>query len=312
VGGWQPFHCIKAVVEGQASQRRVCRGEHLADLRALLQASLNQLYADCAQLERDVEVSNELCAAARRGRRPPLVPGVPQAASRDFQRMEEESDIEYTQRQLHAVRFHFRDLGLAADESDQAPRVIRERLAELGRLLAEQQVDNTFLLEHAARLAANALHYAPASHVVHAVIGSEAQFGYSYTNPEASWRWVRGHVGLGVKGGFEHVSGTPSPVAFSPAVGVEFQPMFTSNETTQLWFGIGAGLHLGNADKFGFAACPVDPGQRSCSAPLAKAYTALSLFDLIRMQLTFAYALPVAGRQSHYIASPGVGVQFSF
>jgi sterol desaturase/sphingolipid hydroxylase (fatty acid hydroxylase superfamily)/predicted acylesterase/phospholipase RssA len=146
---WSPVSCLSLALEALPPARRgpaeercrvftAAQDKPIRNYRALLQASLNLLYAHCQTGDEPDPTIQPLCHQIRReADAPPAVSAAFDPAR--WRPSEGETDYQYFLRTLGEHGFHFRDLGLAPGQGRQAARLIERRMLDiLDRIAAEQ------------------------------------------------------------------------------------------------------------------------------------------------------------------------------
>jgi hypothetical protein len=309
--GWAPLQCMRAVLDGIGDARERCAGDDLSSFRILLQLTLARLQSHCRALaaeQEDVPLSGR-CAAAAALAPLPRVPGLPAIPEGRLLRGRDEGEVDYVLRVLALYGFRFRDLGLSPQRAGEAPYALRFALGEVVERFVDVQPEGAEALSLATR-ALNLLRYIPPRHIVHVSLGTALEAGYSYTDPRASWRWLRPSVALTAEGFMSWSSSGQTYVALTPFAGVEFEPVGWNGAVTQLRFGARGGYMFSSQDAFATGACDTtDP--RPCSRFLVEGYASLSLFDLARLKVGAYVAPPLrSGEAVYWGLRPTIGVQW--
>ena len=310
---WAPFHCVKGMLEGNAAEAGRCQEPELKDFGILLQTSLDRLYAGCLKLAGDKllgPVAHQHCALAMKNQPPPHVPGV---RAIDSKRLPDESDFDHLLRLLAEYRFHFEDLGLNREDAHKARRRVAARIGQLAKEIGAAQNSGNWMWAAGARVASNSLYYEPASHVLYFTLGNRPTLGYSLTEAYSSWSWFRFQAGIYTDGLYTLLSESHNFFAFTPALGFELQPLPLSTATYQLWFGAGAGYQLSTEDDLAFSDCPADEHLTTapCSGFAVSTHAAVSLYELLRLQVGALY-LPPIDEKGYWAISAGIGFQFNW
>jgi predicted acylesterase/phospholipase RssA len=314
------FACMRAVYDGAPEAEAACRGEDLADFRALLQLSLDQLYDACRAPEERVSRtswSNPHCDRAAAGEAPPLVPGVTPASALEWRQRRDEQDVEYSIRLLAAYGFRFRDLGVPPGRGDLAVARIRMAVGRAGvRLAAAQPAANRGPVGFAAKLAADAVAYAAPERTLHLTMGpAESEVGYSRGFPDSSWMPPGLRLALAV--GFRGVEGAlttndAAPFGTILAAGIEVQPPGNSS-MAQLRLGLRGGWLFAADDDVGASRCEDDGrGVSACTRPVAQAVIGLTILERFRMQLVTEWFPGSSTRKTSWSVAPGIGLELGF
>jgi predicted acylesterase/phospholipase RssA len=318
---WPRLACMRAVYDGLPGAEAACGGEALADFRALLQVSLDQLYARCAKpgaLAGEHLARNPRCERAARGEAPPRVPGLTPARWPERAQRKDETDLTWSMRLLGAYGFRFGDLGVPPGRGDLAVDRIRSRIGSAGAELARAQPwhDRT-PVALAAKVAADTLSYAPPARVLHVATGpTTTEVGLSLGTAESSWlpRTLRVAGAAGVRGLAEMLSSDTRPaLAFSLTAGLEVQPPLPW-VVAQLRFGLRAGWLLARDDAYGQGQCGDDGRTRvsACSRPVAQALVSASLLERLRLQLIGEWYPATRTRSELWSVAPGIGFEWGF
>jgi hypothetical protein len=311
----QRLACMRAVVEALPEAREACRPEALADFRALLQASLDQLYDACAAPAGAPPEpwDNPHCARAAAGAAPPHVPFLAPRAWPDWRRRAGDSDLTYSVRLLAAYGFRFDDLGAHGDGA-LALRRIREALGRAGEALAAVQPGlNRRLVAFGAKVAADQISYLPPRQAYHLTLGpTESELGLSLREPTGTSSQLRvaGVVGLRGLGALLSSHGS-EPFAVIAAAGLELQPTPGSSTLSQVRLGLRGGWLAASRDRYGGAAC-VDRGRASvsrCSRPVVQGLLGWTVLERIRLQVVGEWFPGSRTRETAWAVAPGVGFE---
>ena len=320
--GWEPLRCMRAVYDG-GDAAEACRSEALADFRALLQVSLDQLYDACsAQPAEDArrEWRNVHCERAARGEPPPRVPGIVPRGGRwpSFHRRGSESELAYSMRLLAAYGFRFRDLDVPAGRGDLAVDRIRVALGRAAAALAAAQPwRERPAVGFAAKLAADSVAYAPPDHVFHITLGpSESEVGLSRGFFQSRLpRAVRVAAAVGFRGLDQALSaGKTERFGIVAAGGIEWQPPPGRSTLAQLRFGLRGGWLFAADDGYGGGPCP-DRGASdvsACSRPVAQALVGVTALERVRIQVVGEWFPGTATRASLWSIAPGIGFELGY
>jgi len=310
---WAPFFCVRGTLEGNGAEARSCRDPGLRDFGILLQTSIDRLYAGCRELRdepRRGPVAHRHCALAMANHKPPHVAGVPNI---DARRLENESDFDHLLRLLAAYQFHFEDLGLTRSEAHKARQRVAARIGQLAKEIGAAQSSGNWMWIAAGRVASNSLYYEPPSNLLYFILGNRPTLGYSLTEAYSDWSWLRFQANLPTDGLYTLLSKSHNFVAFAPTLGFEVQPLPLSNASYQLWFGAGVGYQLSTEDDLGFGECATAEKIESapCSGLVVSSHAALSLYEMLRLQLGALYSPPI-DQKAYWSVSAGIGFQFNW
>ncbi len=320
--GWEPLRCMRAVYDG-GDAAEACRADGLADFRALLQVSLDQLYDACSTLEEEdarLEWRNPHCQRAARGEPPPRVPGMVPSGGRwpSFHRRASESELAYSMRLLAAYGFRFHDLDVPAGRGDLAVDRLRGALGRAaGALAAAQPWRERAAVGFAAKLAADSVAYAPPDHLFHFTLGpSESEVGLSRGFFQSRLpRAVRVAAAAGFRGLDQALSaGKTERFGIVAAGGIEWQPPPGRSTLAQLRFGLRGGWLFAADDRYGGGPCP-DRGVSdvsACSRPVAQALVGVTALERIRVQVVGEWFPGTATRAALWSIAPGVGFELGY
>jgi predicted acylesterase/phospholipase RssA len=318
---WPRLACMRAVYDGLPGAEAACGGEALADFRALLQVSLDQLYDRCAKpgaIAARRPVRNPHCDRAARGEPPPHVPGLAPAHRPERAQRKDETDLAWSMRLLGGYGFRFADLGVPPGRGDLAVDRIRSRIGSAGAELARAQPwrDRT-PVALAAKVAADTLSYAPPARVLHLATGPTAtELGLSVGTAESTWlpRTLRVAGAAGVRGLAEMLSSDAHPaLAFSLTAGVEVQPPLPWI-LAQLRLGLRAGWLLARDDRYGEGQCGDEGRARvsACSRPVVQVLASTSLLERLRLQVVGEWYPATRTRSELWSVAPGLGLEWGF
>lgn len=308
---WRPLACLRAVLDGEAAAP-ACAGDDLADVRILLQASLERLWDKC-QTPGEGHLS---CRAAAAGAPVPAVPGL--SPSPGWRRRAGEAEIDHVVRLLADHRFRWRDLGLDRDHAGQALRVMRRRLGEAGAALAAAQPPGEReVVGEAARLAANALLYLPPRASWWVAAGGALELGAELGLGDGAGPtgWVRLHAALDIQGLSYLASSEPNAFALTPLLGLSAMPPGLSGPILQWTFFARGGYLFAQRDSWGAAGCSDQDARRlgACSRAAFQVGAAATVLDLVRLQLVGELYPPLrSGLGTLWALSPAIGVQLRF
>ncbi|MFB1479732.1 patatin-like phospholipase family protein [Corallococcus sp. RDP092CA] len=319
IGGWQPFACMSAVYDSSPGAEQRCQGEALADFRALLQMSLDQLYDACSKAAEAVPQGtwrNAHCDRAMAGQSPPHVPGLQPDAWPDWRQDQDESELSYAMRLLGAYGFSFRDLGVPEGRGDLAVQRIRHALGNAaGRLAAVQPASDRPTVRFASKLAVDSISYEPQRLVLHVTMGptvSEVGLSVGVSEmPLSSGLRLAGTVGFR---GLEDVlsSGSSSdPFGVALTGGLEFQPRSGQTFLSQSRLALRAGWLFSANDRYGTNSCP-DGGAShvtACSRPVVQGLVGITFLEFLRAQLVGEWYPGTGPRKTLWSVAPGIGLE---
>jgi hypothetical protein len=245
---------------------------------------------------------------------PPLLPRLDGAAAVAWRHLPGEGELSHTLRLLAALRFEWRDLGLAPDEAALALDEIRRVSGQVAAALtAAQPPEDRLLVATLGAAAANSLTYAPPRRAVWITLGRQLELGAS--GRLGAWRsaTMRVHGAVQVHGILSAASSDETRVAPAVVVGVEVRPPAFATATWQPSLLVRGGAVLSTHDRLGLDACPAgtrDPA--ACTRPLLQAGLALSLLESARLQILGEW-YPRRGRHpALWSVSPMLGMQAQF
>jgi hypothetical protein len=199
---------------------------------------------------------------------------------------------------LAANGFVFRDLGLAADESDRAMLRIREELGRLAQAFQRAQPHHRTLIAALEEVALNELLYRPPRHIVSLEFAPHLGLGYSFALPYSHIPFLRLTLGLSIRGVSTLFSSADNEFGVAPTLGLEFEPVRLSGSVVRGRLGLRAGYGWNTEDGFGDRPCSErDQAQLHCSRMFVDSYGLITLVDIVRAAVGVTYA-PPAGRFS--------------
>ncbi len=319
---WQPFLCLLDSYEGRPSEVS-CRGEPLTDFRILLQIAYDRLYDHCSALvdaNQAVATKHPHCERAYRGGTPPLIAAEAEALHTPpaggirprWRAGRNEDEFDYVMRLFAAYRFEFTDFGLARKDAARAQLHIRNKLTPVLKTFAAAQPRYAGVFSIFSTPLLDAFRYLPPRHTLYLLIGSHIELGYSITSPTARWSWLRPAVSIAFDGLGTVFDNRPNYLGIIPMVGLELEPLPISSSVFQLRLGARLGPLLSTNDLFFSRECQ-NLGSEStpCSRLVTNAYVALSLLNLLRVQLGGSFLPAVrAGEAAQWSILPSIGVQF--
>ncbi|WP_375745791.1 patatin-like phospholipase family protein [Corallococcus interemptor] len=319
IGGWQPFACMSAVYDSLPSAEQACQGEALADFRALLQMSLDQLYDACSKSAGTVPPGtwrNAHCDRAIAGQAPPHVPGLQPNEWPDWKQSKDESELAYSMRLLGAYDFGFQDLGVPKGQGDQAVLRIRHALGTAAhRLAAVQPAADKPTVRFASKLAVDSISYEPQRMSLHITMGPTAsEVGLSVGASEMPLSSGLRFAGVLGFRGLEDVlssgnSGDPFGVALTG--GLEFQPRSGQTFLSQSRLALRAGWLFSSNDHYGTSSCPAGGASyvTACSRPVVQGLVGITFLEFLRAQLVGEWYPSTEGRKSLWSVAPGIGLE---
>jgi hypothetical protein len=303
--GWRPFHCLRAIFDGNGKPQEKCGGAELANFRILAQVTLDRQY----QLCRTAPADHPDCRDQVWKRR---VPGVRHVADEDRLPLEGESDLDHLLRLLAAYGFHFRDLGLDPEDGDQAPYRLARLAQDMVSHLSAVQPSNGLPLGVISRIGVDvAVGYVPPQHIFHMSLGLGAELGYSLGIAHPDWSWLRFTTALELDGFSSLLNSDDNYLALRPKLGLEFEVL--SGAYAQIRLGARGGYQFSTGDSFLRDDCDfAREGEVPCSRVMTEAYFASSLLGLIRLHVAGVYMPPMAeGQDALFGVRPMVGIQLN-
>ncbi|RKH01605.1 patatin-like phospholipase family protein [Corallococcus carmarthensis] len=318
-GGWQPFACMSAVYDSSPDADQSCQGEALADFRALLQMSLDQLYDACNKSAGTAPAGtwrNAHCDRAIAGQSPPRVPGLHPSEWPDWKRSDKESELAYSMRLLGAYGFAFRDLGVPKGRGDLAVLRIRHSLGDAAhRLAAVQPASDKPTVRFASKLAVDNISYEPQRLSLHITMGpTESELGLSVGASEMPLTsGLRFAGALGFRGLEDVLSSGSSSDPFGVALtgGLEFQPRAEQTFLSQSRLALRAGWLFSANDDYGTNVCR-DGGAShvtACSRPVVQALVGITFLEFLRAQVVGEWFPGSSSRKSLWSVAPGIGLE---
>jgi hypothetical protein len=315
------FTCMISVYDGDGHAEEACRGDALADFRALLQVSLDQLYDACRANGRRAGKTgwtNPHCERAAAGAPPPRVPGLTPARWPEWRRRGTEAELAYSMRLLAAYAFRFEDLRVPPGHADLAVARMRGAIARAGEsLAAAQPLRDRPAAAFAGKLAADSVAYAPPRWTLHLSMGpTESELGLSHGFPRT--RWAPPGLRLAVAVGFRGLegaftSGNVAPFAALLTGGLEVQPPGNS-AFSQVRLGVRGGWLLAADDRLGSGQC-TSRGAASvsaCTRPALQAVVGYTVLERFRLQLVGEWFPAIAHRTDAWSIAPGIGLELGF
>jgi predicted acylesterase/phospholipase RssA len=295
LAGWRPVRCMREVVGagGDPTRARVaCAGDELANFRALLQTSIDRLYARCRNLSTDVAALLPLakatdarrhCVQAYGGAAPPQVPGLEKAPGMKPTR--DPDGLSFVLGRLAATGFAWHDLDLGPATADEARLRLAARIQTMTRALAAAQPSSSTLYRSAARLLGHGIIWTPPDHALHALAGNTWELGWSVTDGQGALRDLRFATAVQFDGLSTLVDADVTPwFAVTPLMGVEFEPLGWSSGGFQMRFGLRGGFRFASGDDFTQDPSPDTDLPRS--RPVVDASMAGVALQWLRLQLS--------------------------
>ncbi|RKG78775.1 patatin-like phospholipase family protein [Corallococcus exercitus] len=319
LGGWQPFACMSAVYDASPGAEELCQGEALADFRALLQMSLDQLYDACSKPAVKANAGawrNTHCDRALAGQPPPRVPGLQPGEWPEWKQGEKESELAYSMRLLGAYGFGFRDLGVPKGRGDLAVLRIRHSLGAAAHRLAEvQPASDKPTVRFASKLAVDSISYEPQRLSLHVTMGpTESEVGLSVGASETPLSsGLRFAGALGFRGLEDVLSSGSSSDPFGVALtgGLEFQPRSEQTFLSQSRLALRAGWLFSANDDYGTNLC-TDGGAShvtACSRPVVQALVGITFLEFLRAQVVGEWFPGSSSRKTLWSVAPGIGLE---
>ena len=314
---WRPFDCLLAVLDPGGSQGPAeCAGDELTDFRILLQLTLDTLSEDCRRAAATnaaaVDPAQPHCLAAMTGRPTERIAGVPEVSDAERRRHDGESLLAYQLRLLGRYRFHFKDMGLAREDAEEAPRQLIRIAHRIAQRYAEAQPRYGLAFGILSGVGVDlVLGYVPPRHSFHGTLGLGAELGWSMSLGESELSWLRFGAALGLDGLSTVFDASDDYFAITPKLGLELE--LHGSAGVQLRLGLRAGFQLSTGDAFMTGACDFDDeGHLPCSRLTTETYLAASLLGLFRIQVGAAWAPALrAGQDDLVWFRPTLGFQLN-
>lgn len=218
----------------------------------------------------------------------------------------------YQLRLLGGYRFHFRDLGLAREDADEAPRVLIRLAQRMAAALADAQPSMSLPYGVIGRLGVDTgLGYVPSQHILHLSVGLGFELGYSYTVDDPNWDWLRLSLALEIDGVSSLFNSSDDYVALIPKLGPEIEVYGSS--VVQLRLGARLGFQLSTGDAWRTDACNrANEDAVPCSRFATEAYVSSALLGLVRLQVAASWLPPIETNQaSAFAVRPMIGLQYN-
>lgn len=313
---YRKLGCIASKV-GEKKYRHLgalCEGKDMHNFRVLLQVAVDRLWSNCRFLSAEqVELTSHLgCKQARGGLPPPLVHSGFSVKGARYQ-LRGESDFDYTIRLLGDYGFHFRDLGLDADDSQRARVVVRRKLIAMVEALSAAQGSylNRTAVMTGGRTLINSIYYEPPRKRAYVGVGSSIFAGYLgrlgglrylYWNPDVRMLNIR-----------ELLSDREFNFSAQASLGLEFAILGMSGSVWQTAMGVRGGYQFSSTDAIGIDPCnesSVDSDSRRCSGPVIHTPVNFTLLERVRFSLTpVFYPLPRDFGHKWFELEVGIGAE---
>ena len=286
---WQPFFCLRSMIDRDKKYAGSCDGAHLEDFRILLQVSLDRVYDHCRRLPADETIDHVHCKMAMDRDSPPVVLKNTDDVDEDaWKREADESEFQHTMRLLKEYDFWFEDLGLDRDEGWLAMSRIREELlARMDEFAKKLPFGERVLLRALGKPAVNFFMYQPPKAMIYLGGGKGAELGLSVTSGLLRTRWLRFNMALQMQGLFQALSLAPNVFAITPLVGLMIEIPQLSGPVFQWRIGGRVGFQLSTADRFYRDSCDLgsfESDSARCSAPVGQLVVVFSFYERIRIQ----------------------------
>jgi hypothetical protein len=317
---WKRYRCLQAVMDGAPGAEQTCAGEDLRDFRIVFQTSIERLWDACARLDfgADAYDDDPRCRGARLGEPVMPVPLVGALGGDAWRRKQDENDAAYSMRLLAAHGFQFKDLGLARDEAEKAPALLRARFLEIGEDVARAQpTGQGLLVKTLVKMGADQVAYVPPRFTLWATYGRDPEVGISkgfqvggvFVSP------VRLHAAFQFVVSDQIFSSEGGDFVGTVLVGAEYLPSWWANTRLQPSILLRGGWMFSSGDDGGFSDCPT-PGSDTigaCSRPAVQAGVSATVLERVRLQVTGNWYPPArSGEKSQWAIGPGIGVQWVF
>ncbi len=216
---------------------------------------------------------------------------------------------------LGAHEFTYRDLGLKKKDARYGKIYLKNRLTKLLKEFAARQPEKVHKnLNYAIRPSLNYLHYSPLEAFWYANYGTSPEMGYSRIIREryfttASFRY--NFTGM-INGFSSLLSRSQDILAFTPMVGLEYEPLQLNTAVWQWHVGARTGYVLSPKDNFGSDACDADLAEESsaaCSGLTAQLFVAFSVLERLRLQMVY---VPFVVDSTSFDDRPEIILQMGF
>lgn len=302
--GSKPYQHLKAA----------CGGDDMRNFRVLLQVAIDRLWSNCRMLSPEQVATTEHlgCKQAQGGLHPPVVDASFAVRGPRYQ-TQKESQFDYSLRLLSDYDFHFRDLGLSANQADRARVTVRRKLIAMVEALSAAQgsfLDRTAALT-AGRTLINSIYYEPPKKRAYLGLGSAIFAGYLgrwgglralYFNPDLRMLNLR-----------DMLSGGNFSFSVQASLGAELAILPLSGRVWQSSIGVRAGYQFAATDSIGFNSCEenkVAGDSRFCSGPVIHTPVNFTLLERIRFAVTpVFYPLPRDFGHNVFELELGIGAE---
>lgn len=291
-----------------------CEGDEMKNFRVLLQVTIDRLWSNCRMLSSEQVADTEHlgCKQAQGGLPPPAVDTSFVVRGPRYQ-TDKESQFDYSLRLLSDYRFHFRDLGLTAQQSTRARVAVRRKLIAMVEALSAVQGSflNRTATMTAGRTLINAIYYEPPKKRAYIGVGSSIFAGYLgrwgdirslYFNPDLRILNLR-----------DMLSGGNFSFSTQASLGVEVAILPLSGRVWQSSVGLRGGYQFAATDSIGFKSCDatkVASDSRFCSGPVIHTPINFTLLERVRFALTpVFYPLPRDFGHNVFELELGVGAE---
>ena len=291
-----------------------CARGDMANARALIQTSIDRLYARCKRLPTDVAAMLPLatltdarrhCVGAYAGDEPPRVPALegeppaPNSANPD--------GAAYFLARLGAYRFDFKDLGVGKASAEVATRRLAARLAGIARALAAAQPRRATVYRSVARYLSHGLVWQPPTHALHLVAGGTWEVGWSVTDSESGLGWLRLASALQLDGLPSMRDGEARTwFGVTPLVGLEIEPL--AGPLLQTRLGLRGGFRFASGDRF-LTEVAASDDDFARSRPVLDGHVAGVVAQWVRLQLDASWLPAWDGASASFVLRAMVGVE---
>jgi hypothetical protein len=293
---WLHYFCLAETIDtlsGDGPSCKMIQSSQKAEDRnflILLQSSLEILNARCKAIK-GMWIRQPLCQKLydKQGQTPWLLgDSVKQVKSMDLKT----SDLDMFFDLLSRYKFEFTDLGLSAAESDEGKRRFREIVGELSNNWTNRQPGVLRLLSSVgAKYGLDHLVYQAPGRIQQFTLGDGGEFWQSHLmqKTQGAWSTLRLGFGLRIRDFSSLWTSQENRVAFTPTVGVDWQPYKLSSPGIQTRITARTGYQLSTGDNFGSDTCNVALSSESssvCSVWTAGGGLTLSFYELLVLQST--------------------------
>jgi len=204
-----------------------------------------------------------------------------------------EPDFDEVFNYLGKHEFTYRDLGLKKKEARYGKIHLKKRLTTLLKEFSKRQPEKVHnKLNYLIRPSLNYLHYSPPDSFWYANYGTSPELGYSRIIRESYFTTASFRYNLtGMINGFSSLlSRSQDILAFTPMIGLEYEPLRLNSAVWQWHVGARTGYVLSPKDNFGTDTCDSDLAEESsaaCSGVTAQLFGAFSVLERLRLQLVY-------------------------